>query len=406
MTTPLILADSPPAPDPRDGAPAAPADRFTLHGSPALERHLASTCARVGAAVGACIPPLKLEAILLGGGYGRGEGGVLQTPTGDQPYNDLEFYVLARGNVWMNEAQYGRALEALGAELAAEARLHVEFKLTSLAKLERGPVSMFSYDLVTGHRWVVGAEPLLASCAHHRDARRIPLAEATRLLLNRASGVLFAAERLRRAEFTPDDADFVGRNLAKLQLALGDALLTVAGQYHWSCQERHRRLRRLEPPGTAPGWWREVERGHAAGVAFKLFPCRTTLERDALQARLDALVTLSRQVWLWLEARRLDRPFPSVRDYVWSPGDKCPESEPFANRLRNLRGFGVRSLGDSRAARHPRERLFHSLSLLLWEPALLNDPWSRSRLQYELRSAATDFTGLVRAYKALWRRFN
>jgi hypothetical protein len=63
--------------------------RFTLDGDEALERHLAHTCARVLSGIRGLIPPRRLEAVLLGGGYGRGEGGVLRGPGGDRPYNDL-----------------------------------------------------------------------------------------------------------------------------------------------------------------------------------------------------------------------------------------------------------------------------------------------------------------------------
>jgi hypothetical protein len=45
---------------------------------------------------------------------------------------------------------------------------------------------------------IIGNEPLLAGCEHHRAADKIPPYEATRLLMNRSSGLLFAWERLRR----------------------------------------------------------------------------------------------------------------------------------------------------------------------------------------------------------------
>ena len=41
--------------------------------------------------------PPKLAQVVLGGGYGRGEGGVLHTPQGDKPYNDLDIFVFSDG---------------------------------------------------------------------------------------------------------------------------------------------------------------------------------------------------------------------------------------------------------------------------------------------------------------------
>src|SRR5687767_13815582 len=72
-------------------------DRFTIDGSDSLEKHLAETCKRVAVGVREIIPNGRLDALLLGGGYGRGQGGVLRTDADDKPYNDLEFYVCLNG---------------------------------------------------------------------------------------------------------------------------------------------------------------------------------------------------------------------------------------------------------------------------------------------------------------------
>ena len=237
--------------------------RFTLDGSAELEKHLERTCQQVLAGVRRLIPGRRLAGLLLGGGYGRGEGGVLKTGAGDRPYNDLEFYVFLRGNNFLNERRYHAVFDELGRQLSPVAGVEVEFKVLSLAKLR--------------HRLQRGAAAVLE---RHRDAGGIPLAEATRLLLNRCSGLLFARERLERAAWSPEDADFVGRNLAKTQLACGDAVLTAFGQYHWSCLERHRRLRRLKAPEDLP-WLSETRRHHHSGVAFKLRPRRTAASRSA-----------------------------------------------------------------------------------------------------------------------------
>ena len=379
--------------------------RFTLDGSADLERHLASVCEKVRAEVRALIPSAKLDGLLLGGGYGRGEGGVLRTGAGDQPYNDLEFYVFVRGNAVFAERKYRAALHALGHRLSPAAGLEVEFKVLTLGKLRRAAPSMFFYDLVSGHRWLIGDDSLLAGCEHHRAACDIPLHEATRLLMNRCSGLLFSAERLRRAQFGPEEADFVGRNLAKVQLALGDVLLTAAGQYHWSCRERHQRLLRLENFGNE--LCRDALcRHHAAGVGFKLHPVRSAADYQELSQQHAELSALARQVWLWLENLRLKTAFISPREYAMSATDKCPETSALRNRLVNAKTFGPAAGIPAGSARYPRQRLFHALCLLLWEKNFLADAALLRRVQCELNTGARDFAGLVAAYEQLWHRFN
>ena len=221
---------------------AAAPRRFTVDGDAALEERLGRLCEQVGTEVRALIPAAELDGLILAGGYGRGEGGVLRAKDGDLPYNDLEFYVFARGNAILAERKFRTPLHALGVRLSPAAGLDVEFKVLTLAKLRAAGPSMFFYDLLAGHRWVMGHDALLAGCEHHLAAQNLPLHEATRLLMNRGSGLLFSAERLRRERFGPEEADFLGRNLAKLQLALGDVVLAARGQYHWSCRQRHQRL--------------------------------------------------------------------------------------------------------------------------------------------------------------------
>lgn len=377
-------------------------ERYTIDGSDALEAHLATTCAKVLTGVQQLVPANQLEGLLLGGGYGRGEGGVLRTPSGDQPYNDLEFYVFVRGQAVLAERKFRHPLHELGESLSPDAGLEVEFKVLTLDKLRNSPVNMFYYDLMAGHHWQLGDDSLLKGCEHHLDAGRIPLAEATRLLMNRCSGLLYSAERLARQPFGPEEADFVGRNLAKAQLAFGDVLVTAHGQYNWSCRERHRRLAEVTASsGLTTETLSALQAHHAAGVEFKLHPIRTEASREALAQRHAELVALGQSLWLWLESRRLNQIFSSSVAYATSPANLCPETPGWRNRLVNFRVSGARGLLETR---YPRERLFRALALLLWDPQALAG--RRDALQKLLTTSATNLPEFVTAYAHWWNRFN
>ncbi len=382
--------------------------RFTVDGGPDLERRLAQLCLDVRNEVLSLIPRWKLDGILLGGGYGRGEGGVLQTPDGERPYNDLEFYVFLRGNALLAERKFRGPLHDIGSRLSPAAGLEVEFKVMTLPKLLASPPSMFYYDLAAGNRLIFGDANVLdlSLAAHRRDAHRIPLHEATRLLMNRCSGLLFSLERLERPEFGSEEADFVGRNLAKLELALGDVVLVSRGEYHWSCRERQRRLLAIAPTEELP-FLKAVQVHHQAGVEFKLHPRRTIATREELKGSLERLQTIAKSVWLWQENRRLGTSFSNGSDYARSRVDKCPEQPAWRNRLVNLRDRywpGVLS------GRYPRERLFHSLCLLLGGVGSLStegrDDQLQRELQRELRTRESQLPGLVAAYERLWHRYH
>jgi len=399
-TSPGVVAD----PAPRS-APVLPlrARRFTLDGDERLEGHIAKLCAMALRGVQRIVPGHRLQAVWLGGGYGRGEGGVLRLPGGDWPYNDLEFYVCLRGNRFLNRRLFGPPLHALAETLGPGAGLDIEFQIISLAQLRHSKPSMFYYDLVAGHRQLAGPERLLETCSRHSDSRCLPLAEATRLLLNRGTGLVLARQRLSRNPLRADDADFIGRNIAKAQLALGDAVLTVFGRYHWSCLERHRRLLALLQ-GAAQPWFQELRDHHAAGLEFKLHPRQSLPDAEALSSDYQRVADFTLPIWLWVESRRLGKEFRSAREYVASPVDKWPETSAWRNRLLNARVHGPAALFFRRSNRHPRERVLNALTMLLWDGEKLEN-----RLPAALRSGSPTpdprwACDLVARYRTLWEQ--
>lgn len=375
---------------------------FTIDGSPELEKRLERLCERVLDRVRAVIPPARFDALVLGGGYGRGEGGVLRTDQGDQPYNDLEYYIFLRGNRLLNVRRFTPPLEELSEALSSEAGLHVEFKVDSLRCLASRPVSMFSYDLVARHRVVAGDPGAFDACRHHLDPARIPPFEATRLLWNRCSGLLLAKQLLRQERFEADDADFVGRNLAKAWLAMGDAVLAAHGGYHWSCLVRRRRLASLKA-GDLPPRFERILRHHTAGAEFKLHPRRCDQTREELEHELRETSALAESLWLWLERKRLRVPFGAPRDYSLSRASKCPERRSLLNPVLNVRALGWRSVFERSGWRYPRERLLNAMPLLLWDEA--EEPRVREQVRQVLGAPASDWDGLVAAYRQLWSSY-
>ncbi len=375
--------------------------RFTLDGSYRLEEQLEQLCLRVRRSVLHLVPPPKLQALVLGGGYGRGQGGVLQTDAGEAPYNDFEFYVFLRGNHLINHRTHRLKFNQLENELSPAAGMHVEFKIDSLEKFRRGPVSIFSYDLISGHRIVFGSESIFNDCQRHSDPANIAAAEGTRLLLNRCSGLLLAKELLLKNAVTAQESDFIGRNLAKAQLALGDAFLALNGQYHWDCLERARRLRACAPGRFAP-MFGQVLRHHSAGVRFKLHPYRETKDLAQLRNEHRQLVALALEEWLWLENERLQTNFCDLWQYALSDVEKCATRGVWRNLLLNLRTFGPIAAFDRAARRYPRQRLLSALPLLLSVHPDDVPADTRRHLQRQLHTRAQDWRDLVTAYKRLW----
>ncbi|HVV73739.1 MAG TPA: hypothetical protein VHI52_19900, partial [Verrucomicrobiae bacterium] len=114
---------------------------------------------------------------------------------------------------------------------------------------------------------------------------------------------------------------------------------------------------------------------------------------------------LAREVWLFLEGIRFDRTFSSISDYALSEYRKCDPAPAWRNCLLNLRTFGLKAGLFTNLTGYPRERLFHSLPLLLWDAESVSDQSITRHLQRQLGTPATDWAGLVNSYLRIWQRY-
>jgi len=125
----------------------------------------------------------------------------LKTESGDRPYNDLEFYVFIRGNNWLNERRFGEALACLAHEFAPEAGVEWNSKLfrpQNCAAVRRACFIMISSWVIAGFLAAKNCLPV-ANIITMRET--FPLSEAARLLMNRCSGLLFAAGKTSARSF-------------------------------------------------------------------------------------------------------------------------------------------------------------------------------------------------------------
>lgn len=272
--------------------------RFTVHGSDRLEREISAQLNAVRDDVLANLPRQWVDCLVLGGGYGRGEGGAIQRDDGTEgPHNDYDLLLVHRaGMAPPGRLSNTRALRAALGEVEAKhahlTGLHVDILPVHRARVPRLPPALTWYELGRGHRVLWGnpeaIEPLV-----RRELSGVHPTEWGRLLMNRAAGLTFARWVLRgdpckvaQGE-TPDV--FVTRQLQKAWLALGDVWLADRGEYHHLVRTRLQRLeaRLRARPAETPPWVDAYRRA----VAYKLVP-GTPLGRDEQQESLAALTEL------------------------------------------------------------------------------------------------------------------
>ena len=233
------------------------------HDCPAADRLVDDAIRAIGAEIDALAIP-RLLGVVLGGGYARGEGGVIlrasrasqvpspksQNPVPDgQPAtcdlrpatpaepalsNDLDFYVVAEDAASSADlAAIAAALRPVSEKWTARLGVDVDFSPPKTPwRIRHDEERLMIQELVHGYCDVAGrpGAELFRDVAR-RDPSALPAMEAVRLLVNRGAGLLLAAE-------SGASPDFVARNINKAILGCGDARLIARGGYRWRAEER------------------------------------------------------------------------------------------------------------------------------------------------------------------------
>lgn len=323
----------------------------------------------------------NLVALVLGGGYGRGEGGVVRANGVECPYNDIDLTVIAK----QKRAAALKSLPAIGEQYSQELQVDVDFgRPITLRDVEHWPRWLMWFDLLHGHVVLSGPTDVLTAHAPVVLRDPLPAIEATRLLLNRGAGLLWAIRVDRKLE-RPRDRDFVRRNYYKCALALGDALLIAYRRFSTPQAGRGERFGQLAadvPQVAALG----LTDTYADALRFKLEPDRLPAAAPG-PSLLSEMAGRWATVFLHVEESRTGRRWPNLEHYAqWCGVREQDQNTPGRwprNIARNLQ-LGTCSW------RYPREALLRRLPVLLAPSS----------------SPARDWGEATARFLAAWQKFN
>ena len=208
-------------------------------------------------------------SVLLGGGYGRGEGGVCHEADGSvHLYNDLDVFVFLPNGSAKEIAAMDRRLKSIGAAMGEKLGIDVDVAMPRLYRdIPKVSQTLMYQELLRGHVIIFGKD-ILSRFVPALNADQLPWLEAVRLLLNRGMGLLFAGEHLHA---NSSDHDFIIRNLHKAALGSGDAILLASRLYQWTAMERQSAFQKLCDQRQ---WPTDYKRAYEEGIRFKFRPHR------------------------------------------------------------------------------------------------------------------------------------
>jgi hypothetical protein len=290
-----------------------------------LERRIEGDLGFLTSEIRQVVPPRSLAAIVLGGGYGRGDGGVRMRPQGPLPYNDYDLLVVLRGGSPLGRRPVRREIDARRPAWEKSVGMPIEISLATTAQLRRASPTLMFFDLLHGYR-VLWGELSLTKLMPRLCSDHVPLVEGARLLVNRGSLLAHC-----KAAFTCNESmgsaerERIVKYLNKAVLACGDALLIANARYTADYDRRIACLRDTTlPPGDAvrglPAWYARAVAGRRNGY-------------EDLPPRYAGAETLFHHVWelfesvhRWFEGQRLGKTTLDWSAYVNATPGKFPSA--------------------------------------------------------------------------------
>ena len=205
--------------------------RFAAREAPTVDALVADAVAKIGAEIEALRVP-DLAGVVLGGGYGRGEGGVFAEGEAERLSNDLDFFAVTVPGASAGALRaVADALAPVGEAWTIRLGVDVDFVVRTPWRIKHDEVRVMIQELVRGHVDVAGRPGAeLFKDIVRRPPEDLPWTEAVRLLVNRGVGLALA-----RASA---DETFAERNVNKCVLGAGDAVLIARHAYAWRVEER------------------------------------------------------------------------------------------------------------------------------------------------------------------------
>ena len=374
---------------------------YTFDGNKEAEARMALDQSIIGAYVEDAIPDGHFEALVLMGGYGRGEGGYSIKHGKPVPYNDYDYFVVVKNMSHKESQVLQRLMLDLGHRLSVIVEVEVDLAVLRSETLGNAQFSLMNAEMKWGHRVIAGNRQVLDSM-QAMPFDKLALGEFTRLMNNRGALLLMNTRKLATGEpLDVQEREIFFKYLFKAVLACGDAFLAIEGAYHPSYVEKGKRMLTLK---KSPG--KSFTRLYELALEQKFRPEPDMFINENLADWQRDITEHWLKAFSLLEAHRTSDAIRSWKDYALPRLSKGQLENP--QMLRNLaitlRDFGaghtLRNL--NWALRYPRERLISVLPLLL---NVESGAPSKNVMTPLGVSSQTDRSQVVECYLETWARY-
>lgn len=344
----------------------------------------------------------QLEAVILCGGYGRGEGGLFVDQHGNESlYNDYDMFVLTKPLSRKRRGVYQSKLTELGKKLEEDFGIEVDFgPIKTISQMKNAEFTLFNYELKYGHIVTYGNQKIL-DVMPSMDGKDMPVIEAVKLLLNRAVGLILAKDRLNAGELDEFGDEFVTRNIYKAIMAIGDAAMICLGKYHYSYLKRAEIAEQLRDSEIIQSL--DIYSDYVRSIEYKLKPQRNIFSFDELAGLLD--IAAEKLLAMYdIAINKLTGKAGRGMNVEFATGlfiELCPICVG-KNIILNLYSFGMRGCSLNWLFKYPRYRLLYCMPYFLAKDTKPDDKEVRNALCVCPQCSYDDFKN---RFIELWRRY-
>lgn len=260
------------------------------------------------------INPNELKAIILGGGFGRGEGGVWLRNGQIFPVNDFDITVFPKNNFKIFKQIHLKNLQNLAATLAPSIPIkQIDINVGNWWKFNVRCYSWFytinAHDFIHGHIPIYGSINL-DRLKKHYTSKKIPRIEGLKFLYTRGSGLVFAlyAQIMRRE--IPEEIIYMDIN--KMHIALGDSYLVLRKLYNSSYSKR------ISIASTIDFDFDEgyiIKEMYLNALKWKIRPTEVDITSD-IKSHCEQLSIQFLKFFLYFENIRLGQQFDGIMEYI------------------------------------------------------------------------------------------
>lgn len=286
---------------------------YTVYDEPEVDKQIESILKYITGRIKSLIGEENIQAVILTGGFGRGEGGIIINDNSTlHLVNDFDINIVAKPTKYRNiKLKYNSRLEQLAQELAAKVGIkQIDLGISHPARFYFMPYNVGSYEYQNGCKLIYG----YAKIKKHIKANKLPVTDGTQYFLNRGSGMLIPTLYfLNKKAINEKNRENFLIEINKFILAMGDSYLLLKKEYHYSYTQRvviAEKLNFDEMPGGIL-----IKEKYIDALNWKVRPEIHWLGYSKMVKHWFEIRKIANKYFLWFENTRLKTDYKNWEEY-------------------------------------------------------------------------------------------